>query len=492
MSSHRTAPRIAAALAVAGALGPAAAQDAPPTPPTPPTQPPPPTQPAFEPPPILAQRLKGLAEKDADGAVEAGLGWLRRHVADDGRWDCDGFDARCAGTACGGAGSAVHDPGVTGLALLAFLGAGKLPTEGPDAALVRGGLTVLTDRQDSEGCIGARTSAQFLYGHAAATMAVAEAAWLTGDAALAVSARRGAEFIVAAQNPYLGWRYGVRTEDNDTSVSAWCVLALRTCEFAGTKLRGEWTAGARAWFDKMTDGESGLVGYQQRGGTDARPTSLPRPEPPPRPKPAAPDPPVEPRKPGDPLPDLEPVAHRETVRTVARGRGDVRASMVPSEVEERWPLDRGSALTVSTAVARTLFGGREDVERVEQAVAHAQANPPRGTAARDRFLDLHYLLHAGLLDAQRPLSGRPPTDRKKRAEWRSWRDVAVADLVATQRGADAGCAAGSWDSGLDPFGASGGRVYTTSMAVLALEAPHRFPKVWDEKVKPLPKPPTKR
>lgn len=57
----------------------------------------------------------------------------------------------------------------------------------------------------------------------------------------------------------------------------------------------------------------------------------------------------------------------------------------------------------------------------------------------------------------------------------------MADLAATQRKKADACAAGSWDPQRDPFGIAGGRVYSTAMAVLALEAPNRFPRVWNPK-----------
>ena len=69
------------------------------------------------------QNLKRLgAGAETEAAVELGLEWLAAHRSSDGTW----------GT-----------PRATGLALLAFLGAGQTPTEGKHQALVRDGLTRL-------------------------------------------------------------------------------------------------------------------------------------------------------------------------------------------------------------------------------------------------------------------------------------------------------------------------------------------------------------
>ena len=89
----------------------------------------------------------------------AALEWLRSHQSPDGSWDCDAFSINCdakRGAACSGRGAATFDAGVTGLALLAFLGAGydsQLP--GPYLDTVRNGLKYLKNVQDAPGLLRA-------------------------------------------------------------------------------------------------------------------------------------------------------------------------------------------------------------------------------------------------------------------------------------------------------------------------------------------------
>ena len=67
------------------------------------------------------------ATKVTEIAVDLGLKWLADHQDVDGHgmWDCDGYMKHDpADDQCDGPGKALYDPGVTGLALLAFLGAG--------------------------------------------------------------------------------------------------------------------------------------------------------------------------------------------------------------------------------------------------------------------------------------------------------------------------------------------------------------------------------
>jgi hypothetical protein len=78
------------------------------------------------------------------------------------------------------------------------------------------------------------------------------------------------DYIHRAQNPYLGWRYGVRDGDNDTSVTGWMVMVLEQARQAGLDVDEGAFKGARAWLDKMTEPEFGRVGYQHRGGSPAR------------------------------------------------------------------------------------------------------------------------------------------------------------------------------------------------------------------------------
>lgn len=58
-------------------------------------------------------------------------------------------------------------------------------------------------------------------------------------------------------------------------------------------------------------------------------------------------------------------------------------------------------------------------------------------------------------------------------EWNRWNNVIRDRLIALQRGQDAGCERGSWDPA-DGHDRSGGRVYSTALAVLTLEVYYRF------------------
>jgi hypothetical protein len=208
-------------------------------------------------------------------AVTLGLRWLARHQSPDGGWRGDGFASECgkviAGQ-CGGPGYAEHDVGLTGLALLAFLGAGythlsRDVLDGRTAgAVVKNGLQWLAARQDREGCVGDRAGSKYMYGHALAALAFAEAYGMTESQRLREPAQKAIDFLVAAQNPYKGWRYTARCGDNDTSVTGWAVMALKSADLSGLAVPRGAYEGARAWLDEVTAADFD-VGYNAKDAT---------------------------------------------------------------------------------------------------------------------------------------------------------------------------------------------------------------------------------
>ncbi len=211
-----------------------------------------------------------------DKSVEKGLEWLAKHqTPDEGYWDADGFQNQCSGTLCDGRGYPLYDPGVTGLALLAFLGAGYTHTAGKYKNTVSAAIKFLKRVQDPEGCFGTQTG-HYMYSHAVATLAMTEAYGMTNSPLLRRPVEKGLAFLYRAQNPNpsgtgkLAWRYSVQPGDNDTSVTGWVVMALKSARSAGLEVPGSVLEGARAWVDQMTDPATGRCGYVQSGVSPVR------------------------------------------------------------------------------------------------------------------------------------------------------------------------------------------------------------------------------
>ncbi|MBK7645442.1 MAG: terpene cyclase/mutase family protein [Planctomycetes bacterium] len=161
-----------------------------------------------------AQESSGESSNARGRAVEAGLDWLARHQLPDGSWRPSGVDAGCRESFEHGASKVAwvdhYDVGSTALAALAFLRAGA-PGEPAERALAW-----LRSQQNEQGSFSKDRS--FLYNEALATLALVEHYAATKDAKELEPAQRAVDFLVHAQRPSpsgegsWGWRYNSRME----------------------------------------------------------------------------------------------------------------------------------------------------------------------------------------------------------------------------------------------------------------------------------------
>lgn len=159
--------------------------------------------------------------KAAYDAVLAGLAWLAQAQESDGRWDMKKWG-----------GTAGDDVGATGLALLAFLGAGHTERDGKYNYVVRRGLSWLIKSQSSSGKLPYRT----FYCMGMGAMALSEAYAMGGNPTVGRAAQRAIEFICQqqAKSPSGGFGYG--GPGNDMSVTHWQLMAMKSALVAGLRL----------------------------------------------------------------------------------------------------------------------------------------------------------------------------------------------------------------------------------------------------------------
>jgi hypothetical protein len=210
-----------------------------------------------------------------ESSLTAGLTWLADHQSPDGAWDADGFAQRCPGgpgAACADPGQPTHDVGLTGLALLAFLGEGSTTSSGDFREVVTRGIVWLRAQQDPDtGLIGERMGHDYLYDHALATLAICENYYFTRSPLLKPTAQRAVDFIQRARNPYGAWRYDAPPiGDNDTSVTGWMLFALAAAKDADLVVDPAALDGGLAWLDEATDPATGRVGYATMGSLSSR------------------------------------------------------------------------------------------------------------------------------------------------------------------------------------------------------------------------------
>jgi hypothetical protein len=129
---------------------------------------------------------------------------------------------------------------------------------------VKKGLQWLIQHQDPEGCVGERGT-KYMYNHSVAALALSEAYGMTAMQTLREPAQRSIDFLIAAQNPGKGWRYSAKCGDNDTSVTGWAVMALKSAELSELSFPRTAYDAAINWLNEATEPNGYYqVGYNAR------------------------------------------------------------------------------------------------------------------------------------------------------------------------------------------------------------------------------------
>jgi hypothetical protein len=259
---------------------------------------------------------KGRPPKGAtvgtEEAVLEGLRWLIRHQNEDGSWGVETIASHCTppDKPCIPAGTefvTYYNTGLTGLALLAFLGQGisvGSKIEIVDTAMgkrhqagevVKKGIKWLVDKQDKEqGWLSDADAPYNMYSEALATMALCEAYGISRNRELKRPAQNAVNWLVASQKlnqtgARWGWRYfsKKRLEDQfakggidkvtydeeiqqvDISVTGWVVMALKSAQLVNLEVPSDVMPGALE-YARYTTGKEGLVGYQSPYGAGAQ------------------------------------------------------------------------------------------------------------------------------------------------------------------------------------------------------------------------------
>ncbi|MFM7037655.1 MAG: hypothetical protein ACKO2L_08020 [Planctomycetaceae bacterium] len=353
---------------------------------------------------------------ESEQAVERSLRWLASVQSPDGHWDASDYGSGQVEKDENGANrdfaGREADTGVTGLALLCFLGAGYTHEQGPYTAVVARGLDWLLQQQATDGNLFGRAEpfAQ-MYCHAIATYALAEAYAMLRPAPpqslLAAEAttlpqqlteerlRRGVtaavRLIIARQDQSSGgWRYQPGQE-GDLSMLGWQLMALKSAEIGGLAMPLRVRSGVQAFLNRSAQGTAGgLHSYRPplaRGAT-------------------APDP------------------------------------VTP-------------AMTAEALFCRQMLGLSQDTPATAEAIDYLSQQLP--AVAQSNF---YYWYYGSLALHQH---GGP--------EWQTW-NARTRELLISQQ-LSSGPFAGSWDP-TDLWSRYGGRLYSTTFATLTLEVYYRL------------------
>jgi hypothetical protein len=344
-----------------------------------------------------------------------------------------------------------YDEGLTSLAVLAFLGAGFSHTSKLDLVdsehgrryrageVVKKGLQWLRDRQNPDGSFSRDRA--FLYNEALATMALSEAYGMTGAKYWREPAQRGVDFLVGAQRPSpasssskWGWRYGSRDDvekeigsatdpermrllyDADTSVTTWCVMALKSAELSKLTVAPGSLAGALD-FARFVTADDGGVGYLDRASAGASLAG----------------------------PYSEAFLYHPTTMCALGMCIRIFAAHDPSDPI----LDRSASKLVQDLPVVTKDG---------------------------RSVDYYYWYYGSL--ALNQLDG-PDSPRKTGKYWDRWNKAMVDSLLSLQDLSQRTCRDGGFLVNDRWAAASGaGAIYSTAMSVLTLEVYYRYPNAF--------------
>ncbi len=352
----------------------------------------------------------GRGGKSYAAAIDAGLKWLANHQDEDGKWDCDGFMKHDSADSeiCNGPGNAVHDVGITALALLAFLGDGSTMRAGPYKKNIKKGVLWLRGQQQENGLFGSAASHDFVYDHAIAAYAMCEAFGLSDYKLLRKSAQNGINYLESHRNPYSVWRYQPRDNDNDISVTGWAIMAYESGQFFKLQVNTGALKLCETFLDQVSDA-TGKHGYTKAGEGSSR---------------------------------------------------------KPGEHGTKFPIEKGEALTAVALFCRFFMNQDPKEHPVMKAAANLLRSKPPVWDEKGGSIDHYYWYYATYALFQ--YGGSHWTDWQKKLETavvkHQHRDGSKKNLV------------GSWDP-IGAWGEDGGRVYSTAILTLTLEAYYRYSRL---------------
>lgn len=206
----------------------------------------------------------------SERAVEEALRWIAEHQLANGSWSFDLSLAPCNGRCRHSKQKNATTPSTaaTGLALLAFLGAGYTHEQGPYTDNVRRGIYYLREIR-SESAAGYDWQQGSMYGQGIALMALAEAMAMSTESAeqarlesdLYPLVSKGAWFTVIAQHEKGSWGY-VPGSPGDTTLTGWQVLSLIAAKRRGVPLQTYTLRDAKRFVMSTSDAGKYSFGYQ--------------------------------------------------------------------------------------------------------------------------------------------------------------------------------------------------------------------------------------
>jgi len=411
-----------------------------------------------------------------ESAVEAALQWLKRHQEKEGHWDAHKWKDTPSFGFFGRAGNKAQRPAMdrvnvsmTGMALLAFLGAGYTSKAGKHKGTVERAekwlLSVLDDRAKSGQKYGTFDACNYTQGMA--SLGIAEAYGMEKSPELKKAAQAAIDVIIANQGPYEAWNYRAKTAAgrNDTSVTGWNLMALKSGKIAGLKVDGAAFQGCMRWLNAATDKKTGKCSYSGYvGKTGGRRFGGVRPGSGSEAMWAA----------GMLMRQFMGAAHddpilQQAAKTIGEKQPKWETTIIPART---YPARNYPARTIParTIPARTIGGKKYPAVNIPERKIPAMKIPARTIPARksSRNINFYYWYYATLCMFQQGGD-----------VWKTWNVNMKTSLIDNQcKGGPLDGTNKDKDGSWDPIGGGhvpyGGRVFSTSLGALTLEVYYRY------------------
>lgn len=207
----------------------------------------------------VAHAQAELAERDVDDAIVRALRFLAREQKPSGGWCID---------------PNVEASSATALAIMAFMGAGHTPGDGPYGDALLRGINYVITHQSASGLLSNTRSHGPMYEHGICTLMLAEVSGMVPESqgpAVRRSLEQAVHLILSSQSVKKaaihagGWRYQPSSNDSDLSVTGWQLLALRAAKDIGCDVPADNIDRAIDYVKKCS-ARGGGFGYQPGAG----------------------------------------------------------------------------------------------------------------------------------------------------------------------------------------------------------------------------------
>lgn len=213
--------------------------------------------------PVPLRTVEASAPSTVGEQLDHAVLWLCRKQETEGNWraSTDPDARRC------GFHNHVH---VTAATVLGLMERQRTKSTTEAYIAIERGVKWLAAQQGDDGAIGTEHAFTQMPGHVMAMLALCGRQQTKPTPGLIRVIQRGVDYLMRAQNPRKGWRYGVKPGDNDAQITSLALMALSKASKLGIDVPTERLAWGYDFLESMADEKTGRVGLLEKGSAVGR------------------------------------------------------------------------------------------------------------------------------------------------------------------------------------------------------------------------------